>query len=183
MVTGLDAFFVRSDLLRDRRLAVAPLTALPAERLLDWVDHYCDSKRQRRRCTLGGLADPIAIGGLGFKCKWAPHAWWSLVLLEDYAVYERTGDHCAARAAALQSSYARELIRSGYQFYRGNLTNAALLGTSVAAIEHGFGIPARVARRLKVGLSPSELDEVVQRALAVLPHLDMEPQYPRCTKL
>ena len=170
VITGLDAVFVRSDVLRARKVAATPLLELPAERLVDWVHGFCDTKPRahHRAATLGGRSDNVGVGGLGIKCKWAPRTWWSIAVLEDYGVFARSNDHCAARDAAARSPFARALLGAAYRLYEGNLTNAARLGTFAAAVQSGIMTTARERRRRNLSLSGAQLDAVHWRALAAL---------------
>ena len=111
-VSGLDAFFVRSDVLTARGITVAPLSALrPVEDRL--VDGPCLSQPSNlshwpvRRVSLGGhyIRNTLAV-----RCKMLPKDTSKLAALEDYAVYKRTGSHDLARRAAARSELVKYLL-------------------------------------------------------------------------
>ena len=114
IVSGLDAFFVRNDiLLANPLLRVTPLSGLApvANRIVDgpcrsnsnttrWPSH-------RHRRSLGGRPSP---GLLGIRCRQMPMDTTKLLALEDYLTYSTTGSHVAARDAAMQSKLVAQML-------------------------------------------------------------------------
>ena len=111
-VPGLDAFFVRSDILSAHGLAadIAPLWWHRYPNRL--TDGPCLNQSSERipaasRKSLGGRS---VTSFLGFYCRRLPQQIERVGQLEDYAVFQATGSHHCARRAARRSAHARYLL-------------------------------------------------------------------------
>jgi len=106
-VSGLDAFLVRSDLLKERGIETASLLSVRGqERLVD---------NSTKRVCDGSLEGWLTLGGngaahLGYWCMRNKNKGVRVDSIEDYAVFQSTGDHAAAKAAARQSPYVKALL-------------------------------------------------------------------------
>lgn len=119
VISGLDAFFVRDDVLFGR--AVTPLAQLPPDRLVEAI-YAPDGSWQRYPAALNEQEQfaPLTLGGhrVGHLMGWWPKkmpkdghtARQRTMQLEDVAVFLHTGDHAAARLAASKSAYATHLL-------------------------------------------------------------------------
>ena len=119
VVTGLDAFFVRNDVLAQRE--VKPLSSWPPDRLVE--AHYSEDgkwARYPRALTRAGRYMPLTLGGAraGYLM-----GWWSKKMsvdditarehansLEDVSVYLHTKRHGEARKAASVQAYAKHIL-------------------------------------------------------------------------
>lgn len=119
VVTGLDAFFIRNDVLGSRQ--VTSFQTWPPDRLVE-AAYASNGAWSRFPSALNakGQYAPVTLGGhrVGYMMGWWPRkmplsdktAQTHVAALEDVAVYLHTRNHSAAREVVRNSAYARHLL-------------------------------------------------------------------------